>query len=265
MHIPGEGDVQFQMLADELERVDEVQVRLPGIVGGIRIQMQDPQERDDVKNYSKQLLQWFLHLLEFQDAIKEGDITRCNICLKLMIPFFYGHSSTSKYAVECIDYILKTEVLLPEALGVRCRISSFVNPKGGAGNNKAADMQQENNILVLKDIIKGLGAGKTDKALVRASLAAPVVQAVVENYRQILDIHMRDGRHVKKSNKEDVKAVVSLTSDIDPFTTTPGRVMEHYKGIRADAFARIDKPHFMNHLAVIANRLKRGISVDIDA
>ena len=42
-------------------------------------------------------------------------------CLKLMIPFFYGHSSKSEYAVECVDYILKTEVtchqLWPSAAG----------------------------------------------------------------------------------------------------------------------------------------------------
>ena len=74
LHIPGQGDVQFQMLADELERVDEVQVQLPGIIGRIRIQTQDPRERDDIENYSKHLLQWFSHLMEFQDAIKEGDI-----------------------------------------------------------------------------------------------------------------------------------------------------------------------------------------------
>ena len=92
-----------------------------------------------------------------------------------------------------------------------------------------------------------------------------VVQTVVENYQQILHIHMHDGRHVKKFNKEDAKAVVSLTSDTDPFTTTPDRVMKHYKCIRADASARIDKPHFMNRLAVTANRLKRGIPVDIHA
>ena len=72
-----------------------------------------------------------------------------------------------------------------------------MNPHGGASNNKPADMLQENNILVLKDIINGLGAGKTDKAIVRASLAAPVVDAITEQYK-MLGIHLPKGRHLKK-------------------------------------------------------------------
>lgn len=43
-------------------------------------------------------------------------------------------------------------------------------------------MQQENNILVLKDVIKGLGANKTIKAIVCASGTAPAVAGTVENY-----------------------------------------------------------------------------------
>ena len=62
---------------------------------------------------------------------------------------------------------------------------------------KTADMQHENNIFVLKDVNKGLGAEKTDKALVRASLAAPVVHNILEQYQQMLGIHMREGCPVK--------------------------------------------------------------------
>lgn len=65
--------------------------------------------------------------------------------------------------------------MLPELTAMRVRLGSFVNPHGKKGGNKPADMQQENNILVLKDVIKGLGANKTTKAMERASPAAPVV------------------------------------------------------------------------------------------
>lgn len=103
---------------------------------------------------------WYIHFCEFKDGIREGDPFRTNINLKRMIPFFYSHSVRSKYAVECIDYILKTEVMLPKLTAMRVRLGSFVNPHGKKGGNKPADMQQENNILVLKDVIKGLGATK---------------------------------------------------------------------------------------------------------
>ena len=115
----------------------------------------------------------------------------------MMIPFFCGHSPWSKYLVECIDYILKTEAILPAALAVRCHLSSFINPHGTPGDNKPADMQQENNILVLKDAIKLLGAGKSDAAIMRTSLAVPVADAITKQYKAILGIHTSSGRHVK--------------------------------------------------------------------
>ena len=43
----------------------------------------------------------------------------------------------------------ETAVLLSKQLAMRVRVGSFVNPKGGAGRNKAADMQQENTIMKL--------------------------------------------------------------------------------------------------------------------
>lgn len=147
---------------------------------------------DDLQNYSIQLLMWYIHFCEFQDGIREGDPFRTNINLKRMIPFFYSHSVRSKYAVECIDYILKTEVMLPKLTAMRVRLGSFVNPHGKKGGNKPADMQQENNILVLKDVIKGLGANKTTKAMERASAAAPVVAETVEKLYEQYSVHIKE-------------------------------------------------------------------------
>lgn len=39
------------------------------------------------------------------DVIKEGDILRINVCLKIMIFLFYCYLELLKYLVECIDYI----------------------------------------------------------------------------------------------------------------------------------------------------------------
>lgn len=89
--------------------------------------MQSPS--DDLNNYVRNFVQWYYVVLNFKDTIKEGDIYRTNVILKMMIPFFYSHSALSKYFVECIDYILKTEVMLSPRLSMRVRLSSYVNPK----------------------------------------------------------------------------------------------------------------------------------------
>lgn len=52
-------------------------------------------------------------------------------------------------------------------------------------------MQQENNILVLKDVIKGLCANKAIKAIKCASGAAPIVAETVENYMYNNLVHIK--------------------------------------------------------------------------
>ena len=104
-------------------------------------------------------------------------------------------------------------------------------------------MQQENNILVLEDAIKALGAGKTDE--VRTSLATPVVDAITQQYKEILGMHTHSSERTDKSNEVDVLTALPLIKRLNPFTTHPGMRMVHYRGIRNNAFARVDKaiPH----------------------
>jgi hypothetical protein len=74
--------------------------------------MKKPQ--DDLYNYVLQFMQWYLFILSFKDTDREGVIYRNNVNLKFCIPLFFSHSALSKYFIECIDYILKTEALLSE-------------------------------------------------------------------------------------------------------------------------------------------------------
>ena len=190
----------------------------------------------------------------FKDAIKEGDTDRCNVSLKTMLPFFYGHSVRSKYAVECLDYIMKTEAVLSPQLALRTRLGSFVNTLGGQGQNKPADMQQENNVRSIKDVFKGLGAGKTDKSMDRASSAAPVLSDIVTNYEHLLDIHVASGAHIHRSNSEDVKRLLIEINDIKPLENRPNRKLKNYR-VRSTPFD-FDPSRFSDYVQKTVNRLK---------
>lgn len=100
----------------------------------------------------------------------------------------------------------------------RVRLGSFVNQYRKKGGNNPADMQQENNILVLKDVIKGLGANKTIKAIVCASGAAPAVAGTEENYMNTIWCISRNGKHSTKDNVKNVTFLVKITGQIDPFS-----------------------------------------------
>lgn len=134
-----------------------------------------------------QFLQWCFVILTIKDAIKEGDSCRMNIALKFCIPIFFSHSVLSKYLEECIDYILKTEIMLFEKMALKLRYGSFLNLSGCRGDNKAADLLKENEVLLLKELIRGLGSNKTEYAIIAITQAAQVIQDVVNNYDKMLN------------------------------------------------------------------------------
>jgi hypothetical protein len=67
----------------------------------------------------------------------------------------------SKYLVECINYIINVEHYLSTMMKLRVLEGSFVNVKGGKGNNVESDLHQEHVVRNQKILIKQLGAKYT--------------------------------------------------------------------------------------------------------
>uniref|UniRef100_A0A8W8I4B1 DUF6589 domain-containing protein n=1 Tax=Magallana gigas TaxID=29159 RepID=A0A8W8I4B1_MAGGI len=225
----------------------------------VRISINE-KDRDDLQSYVFQFLQWYFVILTFKDAIKEGDSDRTNITLKFCIPIFFSHSILSKYLEECVDYILKTEVLLTEKLAMKVRYGSFVNLTGHKGENKAADLQKENEVLVLKELIRGLGSNKTEKAIDTITKAAPVIQDIVDNFDKMSNISHRNTHHRKRSSEGDIKCILKVIVPLKIWNYTEGRTLESFKKIKKSQFD-FERCQFKEAINRKIQRLKRGISV----
>lgn len=160
-----------------------------------------------LKTYGTNFLQWFFCIIQFKDAIKEGDVQRINITMKHMIPFFYSHSPLSKYLVECVDYILKTEHTLSPYMACKVRAASCVNMKGKSGKNKAADLHKENQVKYLKTLIRSLGANKTEQSIVSITKAGPVISEISDNFDEMTGAKKLKTTHKEKSRKEDIEII----------------------------------------------------------
>ena len=64
-----------------------------------------------------------------------------------------------------------------------------------AFQNKAADFQKENQVLVLKELIGSLGSNKTEHAIFTVSKAAPVIQDLVNNVDQMVNVESKMSSH----------------------------------------------------------------------
>jgi hypothetical protein len=62
-------------------------------INGVELQVKNVTEnqgqQDDLYNYVNKFLLWYFVIMQLQDANHEGDITRTNVVLKTMIPFFF--------------------------------------------------------------------------------------------------------------------------------------------------------------------------------
>lgn len=217
-----------------------VQLTVNGItVSATRIN----KETNDIQNYSVCFLQYVFLIWNFMDAIKEGDIFRTNVCFKTMIPLFYCHSELSKYLAECIDYIQKTEILLSTKMSMKVRAASFINKSGRIGKNKPADMEKENQVKLLKELIRGLGSNKTENAIVGISKAAPVIESVVHHFDEEAGICEIRTTHKSRSLERD---------------SNQGRSLQSYKGINANPIYSVNKEKFHQVVLRTAQRLRRG-------
>ncbi|XP_033730974.1 uncharacterized protein LOC117320505 [Pecten maximus] len=228
-------------------------VNIPGVTAPIKfVTFKPPKLEDDLNNYVVNFMQWYFIILQMKDALHEGDIYRINVILKQMIPFFYSHSAMSKYLTECIDYILKTEHTLSQQMSMKVRAASVVNPTGGIGNNKAADLQKENEVKYLKELIRGLGANKTEMAIVNVTRAAPVIASVCDAFDEQTKVKNLKSTHKVRSRSDDTSALLKTLQKLDIWSIHGGRQLQqkvkrspfdfhrsHFKGIIKNTIKRL--------------------------
>ncbi|XP_033729394.1 uncharacterized protein LOC117318526 [Pecten maximus] len=227
---------------------------LPLVIQRIR-PVKPPQ--DELENYATHFLQWYFVIIQMTDAIHEGDVIRTNVILKHMIPFFYSHSVLSKYLVECIDYVMKTEVVLSPEFGMRVRAGSFVNCHGGVGKNKATDMQNENEVKALKELIKGLGSNKTEQSIIAVCKAMPSILDVVSKFDTMVSVGTISTTHKKRSYEEDLDAVLKVVKKAGIWQNA-SRSLAGFKAISKSPFA-FNKPLFKRTVRNIIDRLQRDL------
>lgn len=150
--------------------------------------------------------------------------------------------------------------MLSLRLALRVRLSSYVNPKGGKGKNKAADTQKENEVRVSKDFIRGLGANKTEHAIVTISKAAPVISDISANFDRVLKIKDKGTTHKKGDDQTDLMTLVNSLKQLHIWNYVRGRELSKSSKVTETPF-NFDKNMFKLSVLTTANRLKLGIPI----
>lgn len=219
---------------------------------------------DELYNYSMQLCHWFLHILELNDTAKEGDLNRAVLNSKYSIPFFYSHSRLSKYLVENVDYVLKTEYLLSPLQRTRVLEGSFVNIRGGKGNNVESDLIQEHSVCNQKSLIKSLGANKSERAISRATRSADTISDICSKFDESIHLKPKSVRHSSSVSQTDQEMIYRRLRQIRPFSKTPGRKCAGFAKIQPVPIQDKEIGAMKERINQIIFRLTRGQNILVD-
>ena len=122
--------------------------------------------KGSVYTYACEALTLGLLLQEFKDAIREGDGNRVMTVWKY---FFLLFKSTGRknYALEAFTLLVQYHFILPPALAEQLKWCRFINNHGIPGRNISMDLHMEHLNRLCKTAIEGLGANKSQKAIIR--------------------------------------------------------------------------------------------------
>ena len=135
-------------------------------VRGKRIKTVNAKTHDGVHAYACEVLTLGLILMEFNDAIREGDGERIIRCWRYFLLLYKANGRTN-YSVEAFILLAQHDFLLSPRMAMQLSWNRTINTHGCNGKNIAADLHMEHLNRKAKDFLSGLGLNITDEAVQR--------------------------------------------------------------------------------------------------
>ena len=135
----------------------------------------------------------------------------------------------------------------------------FVNWHGGEGKNIANDAAQEICNDSSKDVVKGMGANKTTKAILRASQSGAGVHEIKWSFDKATNIHRVSQTHSARSSVDDELMMLQDLRKLRPFRVVSGRYHAHFPDIAISTTTNHDVEELFTWLERHKNQIGRSL------
>ena len=211
-----------------------------------------------IRAYGLNVIELTVFLMQLIDTVKEGDGERSIINKKRLLMYFKSSTSFQNYSIEMFTSIAQVKALVSEEMAHRLIWGRFVNWHGGAGKNIACDMAQEICNRTSKDIVRGMGANKTRKAMMRASKASAGVHQIVQQLRETTKVKQRSQAHTHKNKEDDETLMLQDLQKLKPFEVNPGRCHPNFQDMKVSPTSRVDMAKLFGWLEKHKKQIARG-------
>ena len=206
---------------------------------------------DGVLNYAPAVLNDGLLLLEFKDAIREGDGIRILWCWKVLL-MYYRMANHTNYASEAFHFIAQVTATASPRVATQLLWSRVVNTKGKEGYNVPVDLHMEHLNRTVKEYIAGVGANVSQNTIIQCGQLLDGMMTITKNYDRVNNIHLSSGKHTKKSQRKDEELILhELNERSRVFDYVPGRShsCKKFDRIEPNVATKIDKTKLFQWLS----------------
>ena len=126
-------------------------------------------ESDQVRLYAREMLSLGVLLLEFNDAIREGDGERLPAESLEVLLIIFRASNKKKYSLEGLLLLIQAKTILPPRLQQQLMYSRFVNTRGRPGKNIPMDLHVEHVNRLIKTAIYHQVSNLSQSAVIRTA------------------------------------------------------------------------------------------------
>ncbi len=193
-------------------------------------------------NYQCSLLDLGLVIVNFFDAISEGDGMRNVRCWKFMLPYLKQDGARSrKYSLEALYLLCQIYAILSPRDAHRLIWNRFCKKKACSGGNIPLDLALEHFNNLLKNVVQNLGPNSTNQKVIdRYCKALTVIKQLLENFDACCKEIRRSGKHVEANLTNDLKKILHELIDQKALRVTPGRKYDGFLNVPPTLLAGFD-------------------------
>ena len=194
-----------------------------------------------VYDYTREVISLGLLYLNFKDAVREGDGDRVMVVWKYLkyLMFFFKATGHTNYSSESLTLLTQYFATLPPNLEEQLKWCRFINVHGLPHCNISCDLQMEHMNRTVKSAIEGLGANKSEKAIVRVGRSVGTLTKMLDNYDSEAGVASVSGKHSITTMEKDVREIVTLLSSTNIFSTSHS--YKSFSKIKSNLIRKLDE------------------------
>ena len=195
---------------------------------------------DYVKNYGHKVLELGMLFKSILQLCKSPSRKTGLSLIKITMLVFKANNNLSKYAYECMRFLVHQKCSLSEKEAAEEFYGLFVNTKGRLDSHIPCDLQMEYIVKLVKKHLKHMFSNQTEKNVTARTSAITAMVEVSKNFDNKSQVIVRSKKHSDKDSKMDEVDMIKDLRNVRPFQFQSGRAHPTFPEIKSSLTESLD-------------------------